>query len=108
TRDQSESTRSMRSRPLNRGESIRPRRKTGDACALHSVALENPAARHRQSVAILLQALLHGIVVAEVLSAKMISVPRAGALLLGCAGVLRQGSGWPKQHQHQQVKSEHR
>ena len=76
--------------------------------ALHPVALENPAARHRQSVAILLQALLHGIVVAEVLSAKMISVSGAGALLLGCAGVLRQSDGWPKQHQHQQAKSEHR
>jgi hypothetical protein len=64
--------------------------KIGDLDALHPVALENPAAGDRQSAAILLQALLHGRVVAEVLSAKMIGVPRAGALLLRRAGVLCQ------------------
>jgi len=75
---------------------------------LHSAAFENPATRQRQSVAILLEALLHGHVVAKVVSAKMRSVPRAGALFLGRAGVLCQGDGWPKQHQRQQCKSGHR
>ena len=75
---------------------------------LHPVAFENPAAGRRQSVAILLEALLHGHVVAEDLSAEMISIPRAGTLFLGRAGVLCQSRGRPKQHQHQQCESGHR
>jgi hypothetical protein len=81
---------------------------TGGTVRLHSVAFENPAASLRQSAAILLEALLHGRVVAEVISTKMRSVPRAGALFLGRAGMLCQSDGWPKQHQHQQCKSGHR
>jgi hypothetical protein len=71
---------------LFRGQGI------ANIAVLHPVALENPAARRRQSAAILLQALLHSHIIAEILSAKMRSIPRASALLLGRAGVLCQSN----------------
>jgi len=57
---------------------------------LHAVGLERFTAGTRKLVAVLHKALLHGKIVAEILSAKMRSIPAARALLLRRALVLGQ------------------
>jgi hypothetical protein len=63
-------------------------RRPATSKTLHAVALERSAAGARKLVAVLHQALLHGKIIAENVSAKMRSIPAAGALLLRRALVL--------------------
>jgi hypothetical protein len=49
---------------------------------LHPVALKNSLAAFAQSVPVLLQALLNGAVIAQLLATKTLRIPRTGLLLL--------------------------
>jgi hypothetical protein len=74
----------------------------GGRFALHPVTRKHLAAGAREPGAVLLKALLHRHVVAEVFSAEAGCISRTGLLLLGRAVVLSQGGRWSKQYDHNQ------